>query len=241
VFSDKGNFLYFLRKYIAADWVGGISADDIEKIDKSYVTKEYRNVTSDIIYRLKLNGADAYFYLLLEMQSKLDNTMPFRLLQYMTAFLTDIFDNAKKIRNKADFKLPAIVPLVLYNGAEEWTVTREYRLYTENGEFFGDNIINFKYLLFDLNRTDEEKFRQTAKTLLDYVFLLDYGRKEADFNEIVKQASAMAKDLNADDLAELGRWIRYSLYDGKLPPKEEEELITGFAKGDGNMTHAVER
>ena len=241
MFANKEDFLYFIRKYIAASWTNSIDENDMVKVDKSYVSKEYRNTTSDIIYKLKLNGDDVYLYILMEMQSTLDNTMPFRLLQYMTALLTDIFDNDKKIRNKVDYKLPAIVPILLYNGTDEWNITQEYKQYTKNSEIFGDNIINFKYLLFDLNRTDEKVFEEATKTLVDYILQFDYKRNETDINDIKKQIPKIAKDLNADDLAKLSSWIRHTLYGGKLPPKIEEEIIAGFAKGEGNMTHAFER
>jgi len=213
----------------------------MEKSNKSYVTKEYKDIASDIIYRIKMNGKDVYFYVLLEMQSKVDYTMPFRLLQYMTALLSDIFiDTKKKERERKDFKLPAIIPIVLYNGADNWTAEREYKDYTRDGGTFGDSIINFKYLLFDLNRESMDYISSTKK-LLDYMFSYDYNRKKTDVNEIISQIPDIAKNLSGEDLTELVRWMLYSLFDNDMPPKVEEEIIAEIEKGESNMTHALER
>ncbi|MDR2693540.1 MAG: Rpn family recombination-promoting nuclease/putative transposase, partial [Chitinispirillales bacterium] len=175
ILSDIANFLHLLRKYFRnTPWIAELLSGDIEavRIDKSYITKEYRRVDSDLIYKLRKGGTDIYFYVLLELQSTVDYTMPFRLLRYMVELLNDIFQNTDKtVRERKDFRLPAIVPIVLYDGDNRWTAVRTYREYTEDYDIFGDNIINFKYLLLDLNRTDDEAILPVVK-LLDAVFSL---------------------------------------------------------------------
>jgi hypothetical protein len=93
ILSDTSNFLHLLRKYFAsAPWIAELLSANVEavRIDKSYITKEFRRVDSDLIYKLRKDGADIYFYVLLELQSKVDYTMPFRLLRYMVELLNDI-------------------------------------------------------------------------------------------------------------------------------------------------------
>jgi predicted transposase/invertase (TIGR01784 family) len=169
--SNNGVFLHFLKKYFAESWIDNISPDDMERVDKSFITEEYKNIDSDLIYKLKINGSDVYFYVLIELQSEVDFTMPFRLLNYMVELLNVIFKNTKKeVRERKDFRLPAIVPIVLYNGKDNWTSAMTLREYTENCEFFGNNIIDFRYLLLDLNRTDEGAI-EPVENPLDAVFL----------------------------------------------------------------------
>lgn len=65
------------------------------------------------MYRVMLNGQDVEFYLLLEMQSKVDFLMPYRLLLYQV----EIWRYLKKAKGKPKtFRLPPIVPIVVYNG-----------------------------------------------------------------------------------------------------------------------------
>ena len=72
-------------------WVSEIQEEDIEIIDKSFVPKDFQETESDLIYKLKLNEAEVIFYCLIEFQSSVDYTMPFRLLKYMDEPWTRIF------------------------------------------------------------------------------------------------------------------------------------------------------
>ena len=56
--------------------------------------------------------------------------------------------NTKKIEAKSkEFKLPAIVPIVLYNGEYKWTVEKKFKNVINQSELFGNNIIDFSIYL----------------------------------------------------------------------------------------------
>jgi predicted transposase/invertase (TIGR01784 family) len=197
---------------------------------------------SDLIYKLKLNGSDVYFYILVELQSSVDFTMPFRLLKYMVALLDKIFQKADpNARGRKDYRLPAVVPIILYNGCDAWTSVRTFREYTENWEVFGGSIINFEYLLFDLKRTDEETIL-SSRRLLDIIFALDQNRiSKNDFDAVAERLGKINRDLAGDDLSALSKWAKYVIFKGKVPPDFEENFIKYLTKGDGNtMKHALE-
>jgi hypothetical protein len=125
VFAKKDNFLHFLTKYIKASWAADISEDNLEHVNATFVTKDYQKRESDVVYRLK--NENVFFYVLLELQSESDFTMPFRLLNYMVNLLAHEFKNTPEVlRERKDFRLPAIVPIVLYNGEGNWTPVRSY-------------------------------------------------------------------------------------------------------------------
>jgi len=243
--SNVANFLHFLKKYIAAPWTADISAADLETVPKSFVTPEFSEIDSDLIYKLKIKGSDVYFYVLVELQSQVDHTMPFRLLRYMVELLNDLFKNIEKnSRERKDFRLPAIVPIVLYNGGDNWTAVRTYKEYTENYEVFGDCIIDFHYLLFDLKRTDEAAMLLTKK-ILDIVFLLDKRRLENPENRVSEEEVAgllekFAPDMPADDALALLRWLKYSIYKGKMSPESEKNFKNILKGGGKTMKHALE-
>jgi predicted transposase/invertase (TIGR01784 family) len=232
-----------LQKYIAAPWTKDISPDALEKVDKSFITREYRKSDSDIIYKLKLDGSDVYLYVLLELQSKVDFTMPFRLLRDMVELLNFIFgETSEEDRERKDFKLPAIVPIILYNGEGNWTAVRSYREYTENHDVFGNSIIDFNYLLFDLNRTDDESIASTKK-LLDAIFALDKACAASDdYGKTVERLAELAPELSDDEFNDLMGWTEYVHFKGDVPPDFEEEFRQALRKGVvSNMTHSIER
>ncbi|MCL2054473.1 MAG: Rpn family recombination-promoting nuclease/putative transposase [Oscillospiraceae bacterium] len=242
ILAKKANFLHFLKKYIAEPWTDRIDPDDMERIDKSFITREYRKQDSDLIYKLKINGEDVYFYVLLELQSSVDFTMPFRLLRYMVELLNDVFKNTDESeRERKGFKLPAVVPIILYNGEDNWTAVRSYKEYTDNYSIFGDNIINFNYLLFDLNRTNDETITSTKK-VLDIIFAFNKLKpNEISYNEIVKRTAELAANLEADEIIELLNWMEYVHFKGNVPAGFEEEFKQAIAKGEvSSMTHTFE-
>jgi predicted transposase/invertase (TIGR01784 family) len=246
ILSNKDEFLYFLKTRIAKPWTHDISVDDMERVDTSYITKEYREIDSDIIYKLKMNDKDVYLYVLLELQSEVDFTMPFRLLRYMVELLNDVFKNTdKNIRERKDFSLPAIVPIVLYNGSDNWTAARSYREYTENHEIFENSIIDFNYLLFDLKRMNENK-KSPSMVPLDIILSVDgYRLKGNTLAEVTSFLdnlfSEQKPNLTSDGKNMLSGWLKHVYFKGDMPP-ELEQKIKQFTpeKGVSDMKHGIE-
>jgi hypothetical protein len=242
--SDKDDFLHFLKKYIAKPWTADISSEGIQKIDKSFITNEYKHIDSDLIYKLKIKGSDVYFYVLLELQSNVDFTMPFRLLRYVVALLDDIFQNTdKNERERKDFKLPAIVPVILYSGKDNWTAAPAYRDYTERGDMFGGNIIDFSYILFDLQRTDEETMSPINK-LFDVVFALEKNCADeyADADAIAERLGRIQVELTEDDKSSLFKWVKYVCLKGDVSPDFEMKFKESISKKEegGIMKFAIQ-
>jgi len=49
-----------------------------------------------------------------------------------------------------------ICKLVLYNGEYKWTVEKKFKNVISKSELFGNNIIDFEYILIDINKSIEE-------------------------------------------------------------------------------------
>ena len=239
IFSNKEKFLYFLVEYLGLRWLADISADDIERVDTTYITNEYRHIDSDLIYKLKVGDEDVYFYVLLELQSRVDFTMPFRLLRYMVELLNDVFKNTpESVRESKDFRLPAIMPVVMYNGADNWTAARSFREYTANWDVFGGSLIDFRYELFDLNSATIP----ATQELLDVILLLDKRRLDGRaLTEITEDLTESFPKLTGEDLSTLFNWMKHVYYRGNISPESEKKLKQYIEKGDINaMKHGIE-
>lgn len=70
---------------------------------------------SDIIYKKK----DEDIFFLIEYQSKIDYSMPYRILKYNISIMESAIDK-KKIKTK-EYKIPAIYTFVLYTGQRNGT------------------------------------------------------------------------------------------------------------------------
>lgn len=230
LFEHKDEFVYFLKKYIAEPWAENINENDLDSVESSFITDEYTEIESDIIYKLRLdNGHEVYFYVLLELQSSVDYTMCFRLLEYQVALLRKVFyDTPENIRERKDYKLPAVIPLVFYNGRHRWTAVRSFREYTENSAEYGDCLIDFKYLMCDLNRTSDD-FILSLDTLnpnqkaTDCVFKLDKCRDaEGAANEVFNELRTLFKVMSADKIRILAKYLAYSAKEAATDDDIEE-------------------
>ncbi|MDF2670670.1 MAG: hypothetical protein K0R67_2976, partial [Paenibacillus sp.] len=146
---------------------------NVQEITNSFVLQDFKRKEADLVYQVKLNGQDVVFYLLLEMQSNVDFRMPYRLLLYQVEIWRYLLQNQEKDKAKRkDFRLPAIVPIVLYNGKRPWTASRQFRKLLANEQMFGSELINFEYLLIDVVRYTEDELLSLSNTI-GSVFLLD--------------------------------------------------------------------
>ena len=225
-------------------WADGIAKEDLTQVDSSFVTKEFGEFKSDVIY--KHEKKNMFFYILLEQQSTPDFSMPFRLLHYIVLLLTREFRNANPPEKRVpkDYRLPAVVPIVLYNGKEKWTPVRTFKEYTANHGEFGDYLIDFKYILFDLNRYNEDEILTTYK-LLDFVFKMDLkhnSKDKKDFHRKLSELAALQNELTDNDVRAFLAWIINVIFKGKTPHENfEQKVFETFRKGDvEKMTHAFD-
>jgi len=248
ILSTKKNFLNLLKDFVLASWVDEIKEDDLEMIDKSFVPKDFREKESDLIYKLKFNEKEVIFYCLIEFQSSVDYTMPFRLLKYMDELWTRIFmDSDEKYRETKEFRLPTIIPCVLYNGAAEWTAVRSFREYLNGNEKFGAEVLNFEYIFLNVNKYNDEALLKIG-TLISSVFMMDKRfdfDDEKFFNNLINSFQTMSK-LSQSEQIQFYDWLRDVLMKKlkSFPEVQEvvETLIEDLSKGDDvDMEYGVGR
>ena len=242
ILSKKRNFLHFLKKYINEDWVSKIDEKDIIPINTTLIDEEYRKKEADIIYKLKFKNREIIFYVLLELQSSADKTMAFRLLRYMVELMKREFENTpKNERESANYRLPAIIPVIFYNGAEKWNVFRSFKEYLQGYEQFGEYIIDFKYLLFDLNRKANETILSTNK-LLDIIFMLDKSPNRKNIKNSLDIAIKEFQKMNNSDRSDMINWIKYILLNNIADENAKNELVKKFEQGEvSNMVYGIDQ
>ena len=115
--------------------------------------------------------------------------MPYRLLEYMVGIWRDVLKNTEtKVFERKDYRLPAIVPIIIYNGAGRWTACRNFKETLAEAEQFGEYLVDFKYILIDVNRYNKKVLLELSN-IIGTVFLLDQSitREEYLNSEEVEQ------------------------------------------------------
>jgi len=130
---------------------------------------DYDQTTSDVIYKIKLRGQDVYVIILTEFQSTVDRFMVLRVLNYITNFYMDyVFSMRESEETERLFKLPAVFPIVLYNGEDRWTAPINIAELIETEPDLGEYKLDFKYFKIAENEFSQEdlfKIRNLVSTL----------------------------------------------------------------------------
>ena len=92
----------------------------------NYITPLFEEKFEDVVWSVEVTWEGitqrVFLYILLEFQSKVDNTMPLRLMHYVACF----YDHLLKTRETtARQGLPPIFPIVLYNGSRRWSARQD--------------------------------------------------------------------------------------------------------------------
>ncbi|MEV5832645.1 Rpn family recombination-promoting nuclease/putative transposase [Nocardia sp. NPDC052112] len=97
-----------LRLVLPREIVARLDWTTLEVQSGTFVSDELRSRQSDLLFRTKLDGHDAFVYILLEHQSRSDNLMPFRMLEYVVSIWNHY------LRSQPDARLlPPIIPVVV--------------------------------------------------------------------------------------------------------------------------------
>lgn len=216
---DKSYKDLYSKKEIAADlfkslidekWTEYITPENLTLVNKSYITSDYEETEADIVYKSKINNNEVFFYILLEFQSTVDYRMPLRLLFYMCEILREYAVNAKHKKYDKNIKVPAVVPIVLYNGKDVWDVPKEFRKMIYNEELFSNHILNFKYDVFDISHDENLKKEKLieSKNVTSAIFLLDQEMDALEFLERIKVIALYFNSLSDAEIKAVKNWIK---------------------------------
>lgn len=241
LFSFPKILKQLIQGYIDEDWKDKIDYERCERIPTNFIAEDLTKLESDILYKVPLLGEsekEIYLYILIEHQSTIDHSMPFRLLVYIVRVWQELCKNIPQDeRKKQTFRLPPVFPIVLYNGDTAWNAAMTLKEIIDENELFGDYLPNLKYYLVDIPRYNFEQLSKLKDTLAS-VFMLE-NQALSDANSSKKFISAIQKSLkiwiaaNDDDfIIGMVTWLIYKLQDKhpSLQDKVLKELLSQLDK-----------
>lgn len=119
LFSRPRMIRDLLSGFAARGWSETLDFTSLNPLPASYVSRNLQQRHSDLVWRIRFHDERwLYVLVLLEFQSTVDQRMAVRLLTY-TGLLYErlIADGALRDHDK----LPPVLPIVIYNGAQRWT------------------------------------------------------------------------------------------------------------------------
>jgi hypothetical protein len=230
---------------VKADWTSDLTVSQLRLCDKEFIDKDYEGREADLIYEVtKADGSRMFLFILQELQSTVDNTMVFRVMVYVVNNLLRIFLSIpKEERERKEFKLPAMVPIVFYNGTEKWSAPRSLREYQMDGKRYGNHILNLEYYLIELSSI-EEAYILSSNTVIDNIMYCDKYCKKGSVGEALKTAYGRVDRLNAQERTEFERWVKRIFFTLCLDKEAVlAQILSREGKEEDNMAfkHNLER
>ena len=216
LFSNRTIFRQLLETFVNQEWVHSLNFDKCEPLDKSFISEHYKETESDLIYKVQFHDREVYIYILIEFQSTVDPFMALRVLNYITNFYMDFLVN-----NSGVNKLPAVFPIVLYNGSAPWTAPVNLSALIEQTPPLGKFALDFQYFLIAENEYSQEallKIRNIVSTL----FLAE-SHYDLDMLE-VELLNLFSSETDRQAVSLFLNWFRQLAFHGRLESDDYESL-----------------
>ena len=212
-----------IRRYVAPRWIDRLDFSTLEMVPAHYVSDDYEQRESDVVWRLRYAPSDEWFYvyLLIEFQSLVDRFMAVRLLAYIMLLYQDLIRRKRLTRSS---KLPPVVPIVLYNGTRKWTAPLQVAELIESLPGNEGFLPRFEYLVIDEGHLPREQLEPLDNPVAG-VFQLEQSQGLEEIRRII---DGLIEILDDPELRELRRdmatWLRRVVLPARLPDIEVPEL-----------------
>ena len=216
LFSNKTIFRELIQTFVREHWVKDLDFTNCEALDKSFVADHYKETESDLIYKVKFRGHDAYLFVLMEFQSSVDRFMAVRVLSYVTSFYLDYAHDNKEVR-----KLPPVFPIVLYNGDRRWTAPTTLSALLQEPTLLGKYTPRFQYFkVAEREYSKEELLR--IRNIVSTLFLAEaYYDRELIISECL---SVFRHEDDRQAVSLLLNWFRQLMEHGQVQASDYREL-----------------
>ena len=230
ILDDKNEAIEFLNKNLKIkNTVNELKEKDIEKYNRKFITQDFFNIESDVIYK----KVDEDIFFLIEHQSKIDYAMPYRILKYNMEIIDSAIDRTKI--NTKDYKIPAVYSFVIYTGNQNWNV--EKYITDKQRKLKGvTNKLFAQFEVIDINKYSDKELLE-SNNLLEKVMLLEKATTINEFEENLLEI--LNKNLDKKQIYFLRRIINY-IVNNKIDTKKYNEIIIKKLEGGESRMNFVE-
>ncbi len=180
-FQEKRIIEELLVHLVKQSWVNDLDFSTLERVERSYVTKNIQERASDVIWKVKYKTSDIYIDVLTEIQSSNDVTMPIRILDYIGSFYENEYKSLK-----TDEKIIPIIPIVFYIGSENWSaVSKFHDLVNIPNDLLKKYIPSFEYILININEMNTEDLAK-AESMLTRLVVMNKSKNAEEFKNLIR-------------------------------------------------------
>ena len=236
LFSHPKMVEELLTSFVNEEFISRIDFSTMEQVNKSFVTSSYTGKESDIIYKVRFNdNREVFIYLLLEFQSTVDKYMALRILRYICELYEFIISEwgDKKFR-----KLPAVLPVMLYNGDEKWTAVTQFSELVETS--LPEHLIpHIEYIKIAENEYGESELSD-IRNAVSALFLTE----NTGFDDLAEKFRNILQLVNNEDeniAKHFFSWLLNYLKGNDILLDNITEQIEGLSEGKDMLATSIQK
>ena len=189
IFKDPILCAQFLRDYVDIPLLKTVQPEDIEDITRRYIHMFTEERDSDVVKKVRIKDSEMPFYLisLIEHKSQIDYNVVMQVFRYM-AFIWEDYEKEMEqkhsgISKTEGFRYPPILPLLFYDGSDNWTAATKLHDRILLSDVLGEYIPDYQCMLIQLGDYSNAELME-KKNELSVIMLIDRLRNRADFSKM---------------------------------------------------------
>ena len=185
----------FLRGYLDIPLLKEVQPEDIEDVSERYVHMFTEERNSDVVKKVHIKSDGTPFFLisLIEHKAKVDYNVVMQVLRYMVFIWEDYEKEQERqhtgISRTKEFKYPPILPVVFYDGTEDWTAAVSLHERVLLSDIFKEYIPDYRCILMQLKDYSNAELMKKGDEL-SIIMMVNRLHRAADFAGIGKEVSA---------------------------------------------------
>lgn len=235
IFKDSTLCDQFLRDYTNIPQLKIVQPEDIEDVSERYIHMFAEERNSDVVKKVKIRDDEIPFYLIsiTEHKSNIDYNTVMQILRYMIFIWEDYEKEQNKrhpgIAKTKKFRYPPILPLIFYDGIENWTAALQLKERIYLSDMFAEYIPDYKCMLVQIQDYSSQKIMEN-KDELSILMLINKLRKTADFKTMEEEISPEYLKTVTENTSEyllgiMAEVVSVLLYRLKLPQEEVDDFM----------------
>lgn len=185
----------FLINYLPESIRNSVDTKTLVPQKDSFIDKDLNETFADLLFKADIDGEEGYIYFLFEHKSYTTKDVSLQLLKYMTAIWE------AKVKNEKEYKLPVILPLLIYHGKERWNAGNSLGNIIKGYDSLSNDIKkyipNYEYLLYDISKYTDDEIKGNAYIRIMLTVLRDiFIKDEAEMDKTFMKAAEYIKELD---------------------------------------------
>ena len=253
IFRNRKLTCQFLRDYIDLPIFENLQPEDIEDVTERYRAFLGIQFEADTVKKVRIRtgeGEREVFVLpIVEHKTDVDYDVAMQLLRYMAVIWYDYKKQQEGLKEGATgqkgFRYPPIIPIVYYEGRENWTAGLHLSDRVGLRDGLEEYIPDFSYKLVRVHGygNDDLKKRQNEMSL---VMMINRIQSPEDFTELINTSRDYVDEIyngSTEDIRSVYQDILWSLFQKMNVPAEEarDKMAKLEDGGMGNLFASMEK